>query len=150
MVLAVNKIDLMNYSNQVFDQIRAAYEPLQSELQFKSVTAILSALKGDNVIERSRVSLGIKDQLYWFLRPLRCERLHNHRFRFPAVGQSTNFRFSRVSGTVIAGEIEQGDEVVLPSGQRQESKKLSCLKANSTAHRSGDNATLDREIDLSE
>jgi bifunctional enzyme CysN/CysC len=54
-VLAVNKMDLVDYSHQVFDEICAAYEPLQSKLQFKSVTAIpLSALKGDNVIERSR------------------------------------------------------------------------------------------------
>ena len=62
-VLAINKMDLANYSQQVFDQIVEDYQIFSSSLDFDSVTAIpLSALKGDNVIERS-------DQMTWYNGP---------------------------------------------------------------------------------
>ena len=54
-VLAVNKMDLVDYDPSVFAQIEADYLAFAAALSFKSITAIpLSALQGDNVIERSR------------------------------------------------------------------------------------------------
>ena len=53
-VLAVNKMDLVGYSQDRFNAICEEYEVLRKHLAFKSITPIpLSALKGDNVIERS-------------------------------------------------------------------------------------------------
>ena len=53
-VLAVNKMDLVDYSQTVFESINEAYKEFSEELNFQSVTTIpVSALKGDNVIERS-------------------------------------------------------------------------------------------------
>ena len=53
-VLAVNKMDLVGYSQERFDTICDEYQALREHLTFKSITPIpLSALKGDNVIERS-------------------------------------------------------------------------------------------------
>ena len=54
-VLAVNKMDLVAYDETVFESIVADYEAFAESLTFRSITAIpLSALQGDNVIERSR------------------------------------------------------------------------------------------------
>ena len=54
-VLAVNKMDLVDYDPDAFVQIEAEYLAFAAALSFKSITAIpLSALQGDNVIERSR------------------------------------------------------------------------------------------------
>ena len=53
-VLAVNKMDLVDYDPDAFVQIEAEYLAFATALSFKSITAIpLSALQGDNVIERS-------------------------------------------------------------------------------------------------
>ena len=155
-VLAVNKMDLVDYSNQVFDQICAAYEPLQAQLQFKSVTAIpLSALKGDNVIERSRnITWYQGPTLLGFLETVEVrECLHNHPFRFPVqwVNRPTS-DFRGFSGTVIAGEIEQGDEVIaLPSGQRARIEEIVLFesKLDKALTDQAITLTLDREIDLS-
>ena len=151
-VLAVNKMDLVDYSNQVFDEICAAYEPLQ----FKSVTAIpLSALKGDNVIERSRnITWYQGPTLLGFLETVEVRQsLHNHPFRFPVqwVNRPTS-DFRGFSGTVIAGEIERGDEVIaLPSGQSAKIEEIVLFedKLDKALTDQAVTLTLDREIDLS-
>ena len=155
-VLAVNKMDLVDYSNQVFDEICTAYEPLQSQLQFKSVTAIpLSALKGDNVIERSRnITWYQGPTLLGFLETVEVRQsLHNHPFRFPVqwVNRPT-WDFRGFSGTVIAGEIERGDEVIaLPSGQSAKIEEIVLFedKLDKALTDQAVTLTLDREIDLS-
>ena len=155
-VLAVNKMDLVDYSNQVFDEICAAYEPLQSQLQFKSVTAIpLSALKGDNVIERSRnITWYQGPTLLGFLETVEVRQsLHDHPFRFPVqwVNRPTS-DFRGFSGTVIAGEIERGDEVIaLPSGQSAKIEEIVLFedKLDKALTDQAVTLTLDREIDLS-
>ena len=54
-VLAVNKMDLVGFKQSVFDELVASYETFAEKLEFESITAIpLSALRGDNVIARSR------------------------------------------------------------------------------------------------
>ena len=155
-VLAVNKMDLVDYSNQVFDEICVAYEPLQSQLQFKSVTAIpLSALKGDNVIERSRnIAWYQGPTLLGFLETVEVRQsLHDHPFRFPVqwVNRPTS-DFRGFSGTVIAGEIERGDEVIaLPSGQSAKIEEIVLFedKLDKALTDQAVTLTLDREIDLS-
>ena len=155
-VLAVNKMDLVDYSNQVFDEICAAYEPLQSQLQFKSVTAIpLSALKGDNVIERSRnITWYQGPTLLGFLETVEVRQsLHDHPFRFPVqwVNRPTS-DFRGFSGTVIAGEIQRGDEVIaLPSGQSAKIEEIVLFedKLDKALTDQAVTLTLDREIDLS-
>ena len=54
-VLAVNKMDLVSYDREVFDAITEDYAAFSEQLDFETVTAIpVSALMGDNVIERSQ------------------------------------------------------------------------------------------------
>src|SRR3546814_1647370 len=57
-VLAVNKMDLVDYDRQVFDEIRAGYAGLANQLGIPDVTAIpVSALKGDNMLHASESTL---------------------------------------------------------------------------------------------
>ncbi|MCK4501505.1 MAG: GTP-binding protein, partial [Desulfuromonadales bacterium] len=54
-VVAINKMDLVDYSSDRYEEIRAEYEAFAEELDFESITCIpLSALKGDNVIAHSK------------------------------------------------------------------------------------------------
>mgnify|MGYP002876709089 CR=1 FL=1 len=155
-VLAVNKMDLVDYSKQVFDEICAAYKPPQSQLRFKSVTTIpVSALKGDNVIERSRnITWYQGPTLLGFLETVEVRQsLHDHPFRFPVqwVNRPTS-DFRGFSGTVIAGEIERGDEVIaLPSGQTAKIAEIVLFedKLDKALTDQAVTLTLDREIDLS-
>ena len=155
-VVAINKMDLVGYSQTVFQEICDDYESLKAQLNFKSVSFIpLSALQGDNVIERSQ-------QMGWYQGPTLLgfletvairERLHTHGFRFPVQWVNRpNADFRGFSGTVIAGDIKVGQEVrALPSGQTAQVKDI-LLFEQSLPRAVTDQAvtiTLDKEIDLS-
>ena len=155
-VLAVNKMDLVGYSQDRFNAICEEYEVLRKHLAFKSITPIpLSALKGDNVIERS----GTMDwyqgpTLLGFLETVDIrDRLNQHAFRFPVQWVNRpNAEFRGFSGTVVAGSIKPGDEIrALPSGQIAAIDRI-VLSTNDLDQAVTDQAvtlTLDREIDLS-
>ena len=155
-VVAINKMDLVGYSQTVFQEICDDYPSLEAQLNFKSVSFIpLSALQGDNVIERSQ-------QMGWYQGPTLLgfletvairERLHSHGFRFPVQWVNRpNADFRGFSGTVIAGDIKIGQEVrALPSGQLARVKDI-VLFEQSLPRAVTDQAvtiTLDKEIDLS-
>ena len=155
-VVAINKMDLVGYSQAVFQEICDDYQSLKAQPNFKSVSFIpLSALQGDNVIERSQ-------QMGWYQGPTLLgfletvairERLHDHSFRFPVQWVNRpNADFRGFSGTVIAGDIEIGQEVrALPSGQLAQVKDI-VLFEQSLPRAVTDQAvtiTLDKEIDLS-
>lgn len=155
-VLAVNKMDLVNFSENQFNGICNEYQALRKHLAFKSVTPIpLSALKGDNVIERS----GCMDwyqgpTLLGFLETINIrERLNHHAFRFPVQWVNRpHADFRGFSGTVVSGSIRPGDVIrALPSGQIASIERI-VLSSSDLDQAVTDQAvtlTLDREIDLS-
>ena len=155
-VLAVNKMDLVDYDQETFDKIVKDYDEFAEQLEFESITAIpLSALKGDNVIERSK-------QTHWYTGPtllgfLETVDVHGEQedypLRFPVqwVNRSSS-DFRGFAGTVTAGQVKVGDEVrVLPSGEVANVKDIVLYQENlDVAHT--DQAvtlTLDREVDAS-
>lgn len=127
-VLAVNKMDLVDYSKEVFDKIVAEYTAFISPLGVPDVQCIpLSALEGDNVVEKS-------DRTPWYEGPALLEFLetvhigndHNlNDFRYPVqYVLRPNLDFRGFCGKVASGVIRKGDEVVaLPSGKRSHIKK---------------------------
>ena len=155
-VLAVNKMDLVGYSQERFDTICDEYQALREHLTFKSITPIpLSALKGDNVIERSgRMNWYQGPTLLGFLETVNIrERLNDYAFRFPVQWVNRpNADFRGFSGTVLAGSIKLGDQIrALPSGQIASVKRI-VLSTDELDQAVTDQAvtlTLDREIDLS-
>ena len=155
-VLAVNKMDLVDYDQHRFDEIVADYQDFATALSFTSITPIpLSALAGDNVIERSAATS-------WYQGPTLLGYLETvdvsataavKAFRFPVQWVNRpNSDFRGFSGTVVAGEIATGDAVkVLPSGETAEVKDIVLYRDN-LSRAVTDQAvtiTLDREVDVS-
>ncbi|KAA2285351.1 sulfate adenylyltransferase subunit CysN [Arenimonas fontis] len=122
-LLAVNKMDLVGYDRAVFESIAGAYAELASQLGIAHVQAIpLSALKGDNMLERSPA-------MPWYQGPTLLEHLETvdvsagqdrRALRMPVQWVCRpNQDFRGFAGTLAAGEVRPGDEVVvLPSGRR--------------------------------
>ena len=155
-VLAVNKMDLADYAAAPFQAICDEYEALRTHFAFKSVTPIpMSALKGDNVIERS-------GQMPWYQGPTLLgfletvdirARLTQHGFRLPVQWVNRpNADFRGFSGTVVAGSIRQGDAIrALPSGQLATVERVVLFDQDLDQALTGQavTLTLDTEIDLS-
>tara|TARA_Y100001934_G_scaffold159700_1_gene190800 strand:+ start:8459 stop:10363 length:1905 start_codon:yes stop_codon:yes gene_type:complete len=155
-VLAVNKMDLVDYDEQTFREIVRDYQAFAEALDFETITAIpLSALKGDNVIERSRVtSWYTGPTLLGFLETVEVREAQlEHAFRFPVQWvnrPSSDFR--GYSGTVVAGSVNKGDPIrILPSGETATVEDIIFYKDHLDSA-SADQAvtiTLDREVDVS-
>ncbi len=159
-VLAVNKMDMVDYSEEVFKKIREEYLKFAAPLGLRNVTFIpLSALNGDMVVERG-------DQLGWYKGPALLELLdtieidhdvNTSDFRFPVQWvcrpQSQEFHdFRGFMGRIEAGEVSVGDEItVLPSGRTTRVKEIVTYDGKlQTAYAPQSVAlTLEDEIDIS-
>lgn len=123
-VLAINKMDLVDWSEEVYNTIRDEFVDFASKLDFADVATIpLSALKGDNVVERST-------HMDWYHGASLLHHLENVYIasdrnlvdvRFPVqyVIRPQNGRgdYRGLAGQIIGGVLRPGDEVVvLPSG----------------------------------
>ncbi|HSY37823.1 MAG TPA: sulfate adenylyltransferase subunit CysN [Acidobacteriaceae bacterium] len=122
-VAAINKMDLVNYSVEVFDQVSAEFAALAKRLGLKSVEVIpVSALAGDNVVEHS-TNMG------WYRGPTLLEYLEtvpltireaaDGPLRFPVqLVVRPNAEFRGFAGRVERGEVRPGMRVkALPSGR---------------------------------
>ncbi|RMG98880.1 MAG: sulfate adenylyltransferase [Deltaproteobacteria bacterium] len=123
LVVCINKMDLVDFDPDVFGSIRTAFAEFARGLAFHDVTYIpVSALAGDNVIERSpRTPWYEGPTLLEFLETVPVLDHRNHRdFRFPiqtVIRPHLDYR--GLAGTVASGAVRVGDEVVvLPSGRR--------------------------------
>jgi adenylyl-sulfate kinase len=128
-VLAVNKMDLVDYSQEVFDNICKDYKAFVSQLNIPDVEFIpLSALKGDNVVEPS-------DKMSWyhgksvleFLESVHVASDRNFEdFRFPVqYVNRPNRDFRGFAAKVASGIVHKGDEImVLPSKKRSKVKSI--------------------------
>ncbi|MGV8840611.1 MAG: sulfate adenylyltransferase subunit CysN [Bauldia sp.] len=155
-VLAVNKIDLVGYSKDVFDEIVAAFEDLTAELGFATRIAIpLSARFGDNVIAPS-------PNLAWYRGRALLDYLETidvtsdeagKPFRFPVQWVSRpNLDFRGYAGTIAGGSIAVGDEVaVAASGQKAKIARIVTMDGDlpDAAIHQAVTITLDREVDAS-
>jgi bifunctional enzyme CysN/CysC len=128
-VLAINKFDLVDFDEAVFERIRAAYVNFAAGLGFETVTPIpMSARFGDNVTKRS-------DRMGWYSGPTLLEHLEaivvdehveEAPFRFPVqYVNRPNLDFRGFAGTIAAGSIGQGDEVIVAkSGKTSRVKRI--------------------------
>ncbi len=155
-VLAVNKIDLADYSQERFDEIRADFETFAAGFDFESFEAIpMSARYGDNVTARS-------DKMGWYSGPTLLEHLEgiqigehelNQPFRFPVQWVNRpNLDFRGYSGTIAAGSVQPGDELVVSaSGKTSKVEQILTPEGEKPLARAGEavTITLEDEIDIS-
>ena len=128
-VLAVNKMDLVNFSEETFNEIRSEYLELTKHLGIEDVTCFpLSALEGDNVVERSERTPWYEGQsLLEFLETVPIDQDRNMTdFRYPVqYVLRPNLDFRGFCGKVASGVIHKGDEIVaLPSMKRSHVKSI--------------------------
>jgi len=155
-VVAVNKMDLVDFDQSVFNNIDFAFRQYASNLSFEDITTIpVSALDGDNVTTRSDAAPWYKGpSLLGFLEDLDIERESLEApFRMPVQWVNRpNLDFRGFSGTIAAGTISKGDEIIaLPSGKRSKVSDIVTYDG-SLEHARQDQAvtlTLEDEIDIS-
>ncbi len=128
-VLAVNKMDLVDFDRQVFDNIVSEFTSFISTFEIPDVRCIpLSALEGDNVVERSaRTPWYDGPALLEFLETVHIGNDHNlSDFRYPVqYVLRPDLDFRGFSAKVASGVVRQGDEVMaLPSGKRSKVKRI--------------------------
>ena len=127
--LAVNKMDLVGFSQEVFDGIRTEYLALTEQLGIEDVTCFpISALEGDNVVEKSpRTPWFEGTSLLEFLETVPIDRDRNMQdFRFPVqYVLRPNLDFRGFCGKVASGIIRKGDEIMaLPSRKTSRVKSI--------------------------
>ena len=128
-VLAVNKMDLVDFSEEVFNEIRDEYLALTNHLGIEDVTCFpISALEGDNVVEKSdRTPWFEGTSLLEFLETVPIDRDRNMQdFRFPVqYVLRPNLDFRGFCGKVASGVIRKGDEIMaLPSKKKSRVKSI--------------------------
>jgi len=154
-VLAVNKMDLVAFDESAFRKIDSEYTKLCERFNFETVTPIpLSALKGDNVITRSKNTTWYRGPtLLGFLETVDISRKEGVALRFPVQWVNRpNANFRGFSGTVAAGVATKGQSIrALPSGETARIKDIVLFERSLDDAPEGSSVTLtlDREIDLS-
>ncbi len=128
-VLAVNKMDLVGFDKQIFDQIVSDYKAFVSSMNIPDITCIpLSALDGDNVVEKSdRTPWYEGPSLLDFLETVPIDQDRNFEdFRYPVqYVLRPNLDFRGFCGKVSSGIVRKGDTVMaLPSGKTSKVKSI--------------------------
>jgi len=159
-IVAVNKMDLINYDQKIYDRIIGAYQQFAKQLGLKAIHAIpLSALAGDNVVTPS-------DKMPWYQGPTLIDLLesisvydeeHNSALRFPVQlvarhnGHEAN-DFRGYMGRIEAGTVSKGDKLLVqPGGQTATVKEILTLDGSLTKASAGQSVTilLEEYLDIS-
>ncbi|MCX4187258.1 sulfate adenylyltransferase subunit CysN [Methylophaga sp. OBS4] len=155
-VVAINKMDLMDYSEEVFNEIRKDYSEFARELEIEDIQFVpMSALIGDNVVNKS-------ENMPWYQGQTMMDLLENieiandpnfNDMRFPVqFVNRPNLNFRGYCGTLAAGILKPGDEItVLPSGKESRVKALVTYDGDLDHAVPGEaiTVTLEDEIDVS-
>ncbi len=156
-VVAINKMDLVDYSKERFEEIVEEYRAFARQLGLEAITFIpMSALKGDNVIEHGH-------HMPWYHGPTLMayletvevddERLQRDPFRLPVQWVNRpNLDFRGFTGMVTSGRVRPGDAIrVQPSGKSSTVSRIYTFDGDLDEAVAGQSITLllDDEIDIS-
>lgn len=155
-VVAINKLDLVDFSQEVFDRIESDYRDFAEPLGIENILCIpMSALNGDNLLHPS-------ENTPWYHGPALVpylesvdvdEDVTSGPFRLPVQWVNRpNLDFRGFSGTIVGGAIHPGDRVrVLPAGQTSTVARVYTLDGDLDEGVAGRavTITLDDEIDVS-
>jgi sulfate adenylyltransferase large subunit len=157
LLVAVNKMDLRDYSREVFDEICRDFRAFCGNLSFRDVTFVpVSALKGENVVERGAKNLPWYEgpTVLGFLEsvPIAADRNLDD-FRYPVqYVLRPNLNYRGFAGQIASGVVKQGDTVmVLPSGKTSRVKAIDAFEGELGQAFSPQSVTLrlEDEIDCS-
>ena len=128
-IVAVNKMDLVDFSKDIYEKIKADYNALADELGMKNRYFIpMSALDGDNVVNKSEKTpwYGGKPLLELLDTMDISKKIKEEDFRFPVqYVNRPNLDFRGFCGTIAAGSVKVGDAItVLPSGKTTKVKSI--------------------------
>lgn len=128
-IVAINKMDLVDFSEDVYEKIKADYLHFSKEVGIKdSIFIPLSALDGDNIVNKSEKTPWYKGEpLLHVLEHVEIvDDINFEDFRFPVqYVNRPNLDFRGFSGSIASGIIKVGDEVVvLPSNKRSTIKSI--------------------------
>ncbi|WP_261817982.1 sulfate adenylyltransferase subunit CysN [Vibrio gallicus] len=155
-IVAINKMDTVDYSQARYQQIKKEYREFSSELEFDNIQFVpLSALRGDNVVYPS-------NNMPWYPGSPLMKLLNSvntkkdnaeTEFRFPVqLVNRPNLDFRGYCGTIVSGEIRVGDVLqVLPSNKQSRVKSIVTFDEELTSAFTGQavTLTLEDEIDIS-
>ncbi len=158
-IIAINKIDLVNYSESIFNQIQSDFEQIKSELNYNEIIYIpVSALVGDNVVNTS-------ENTPWYygksiletLESIEIETTENLASRFQVQWvirpkDEANHDYRGYAGPVLSGSYKVGDKVtILPARIETEIVKIERNQVDMNSVVAGDNVVLhfDNNIDIS-
>jgi bifunctional enzyme CysN/CysC len=146
--VAVNKMDLVGWSQSIFNPIELNYRRFAQDLGFQTITAIpLSALEGHNVVERHSA------EMPWFKGASLLARETNQAFAMPVQWVNRpNHEFRGFSGRIGTGSVSPGDRVrISPSGVESRVKEIIVGKASAIQGSAGQSVTLvlEDEVDAS-
>ena len=159
-VLCVNKMDLVEYSEEVFARIQREFDDFSARLDVRDVRTLpISALNGDNVVERST-------KMPWYQGPTLLYLLENIHiagdlnqvdFRFPVQyvirpQRTEHHDFRGYAGRIAGGVVRPGDEVrVLPSGLSAKVRSIETMEGpiETACAPMSVTITLEEEIDVS-
>ncbi|WKY58285.1 sulfate adenylyltransferase subunit CysN [Vibrio sp. SNU_ST1] len=155
-IVAINKMDLMDYSQDVYQQIKADYREMAKSFNIDDIRFVpISALKGDNVVTPS-------ENMEWYpgatlmklLETVKVDQdkdLEHMRFPVQYVNRP-NLDFRGFCGTLASGQVCVGDEITaLPSGKSSKVKSIFTYDGELESAQPGQaiTITLDDEIDVS-
>lgn len=158
-IFAVNKMDLVAYSQERFEEVSGQIKEIIEELNLPNVQIIpVSATEGDNVTKKSL-------NMDWYKGPAILSHLEEvdisdldeksdgKKFYMPIQRVCRpNHEFRGFQGQIEGGEIHLGDEItILPSGEKAKVKKiiLGFIEVESAKKGQAVNISLDREVDVS-
>jgi bifunctional enzyme CysN/CysC len=155
-VLAVNKMDLVDYSQEIFGEIESAYREFARQIKLDAITCIpVSAVAGDNVTSRSM-------RTPWYSGPALLEHLET--VALPDAAEGAAFRmpvqwvnrpnpeFRGFAGLIASGAVRRGDALrVLPSGRTSTVARVFTGEGEASLGVAGQSVTLTLadEIDVS-
>lgn len=158
-IIAVNKIDLLNYSETVFNQIKADFEAIKSELNYNEISYIpVSALVGDNIVTKSENTSWYQGKaLLETLEDIEIETTLNLESRFQVQWvirpkDEVNHDYRGYAGLVLSGSYKVGDEItILPARITTKIVKIENNLETIDVAKAGDNVVLhfENNIDVS-
>ncbi|MGD9638332.1 MAG: sulfate adenylyltransferase subunit CysN [Alphaproteobacteria bacterium] len=155
-LLAINKMDLVNYNQETFSKIKQEYQKFAQNFAFEEIACIpISALNGTNVVNNS-------DKTKWYKGPSFLGYLENVKidekkinlpFRMPVQWVNRpNHKFRGFSGTIVSGSVKKGDDIlVVSSGKTSRVKDIVTFDGSLNEAIAGQSITivLEDEIDIS-